>query len=684
MDDVRLGWPWSARWPLRVGVVPPLAGCFQQRVSGVVDDARSGMDWGTPTQIRVLAGIGGVGKTQVAAYYVEREWARRAVDLLVWVTATSKDAIVAGYAETAFRVFGVEEGGPLHAAERLLAWLAGTDKAWLVALDDVQDPADVRGLLPPAVGSGQVVITTRRRDAALARLGRSMFEVNVFTPEESVSYLHAALADTPHLTDGAVELAEDLGHLPLALAQVAAYLIDRDLSCTDYRARLADRLRKLADVLPTRSELPDDHRDTVAATWSLSVDLADQLAPAGLARPLLTVASLVNPNGCPIEVFTSASLLTYLQTITGRRVGVDDVRDMLRGLHRLSLINVERRLGVRIHALVQRAIRETLSYSDLDQIADVTAQSLLEIWPEVESDLSMAQVLRSNAESLHARAETSLWDGTGYRVLFRAAKSLGDLGLASAAAAAYEKLVTSAGQHNRHTDSRVVLAARREYARWQGEAGDPRATVTAFIPLLEDYRQAVGPDDPGTLNLRGHLGYWRRKAGDVTGAVADYEELLLDNTRVLGADHPDTLSVRANLAQWRGEDGDPAGATAATDALIADITRALGRDDIQTLWNRSNRAHWQGELGDAAGAVDALRKLLVDHRRVLGPSHPHTLRVRRSVAEWLGVAGCSREAAEELESLMDDVVRAFGPHHPDTIQTSDRLAYWRDRTDADS
>ena len=61
--------------------------------------------------------------------------------------------------------------------------------------------------------------TTTNRD--LAGLG-PLIDVTLFTPEEAVGYLHrrTGLADP----DGALVLAEDLGRLPLALAQAGALL----------------------------------------------------------------------------------------------------------------------------------------------------------------------------------------------------------------------------------------------------------------------------------------------------------------------------------------------------------------------------------------------------------------------------------------------------------------------------
>jgi hypothetical protein len=568
--------------------------------------------------------------------------------------------------------------GPQQSAERLLAWLASTDKAWLIALDDLQDPGDIRGLWPPNTQTGQVLITTRRRDATLTHLGRAVFDIDVFTPEESVAYLHAALASHEYLAEGAPGLAADLGHLPLALAQAVAYLIDRDLSCESYRARLADRRRSLTEVFPARGELPDDQRTTIAATWSLSVELANRLAPAGVARPFLEIASLLDPHGFPIEVITNGPILNYLMRLLNRDVDADDVHDASRCLHRLSLATIDRghrARTVRIHALVQRAVRERLVDREIARIAPVVGDALLELWPTRERDSQFAQSLRSNTEALRRNAGPHLWRLKEHQVLRRAGLSLCDAGLAEAAMAHQQQLFDAASTYL-GPEHRDTLAARRERARMRGEAGDPAGAVEEFMPLLADYLQILGPRDTDTLSTRRHFGYWRRKAGDLAGGIAEYQKLLADNERVLGSDHPDTLTVRANLAVWQGDTGDARGAIAAVTALLNDLERVLGPDDLQTLWNRSNLAKLRGVAGDASGARDSYQALLDDHLRVLGAEHPHTLRVRRHLANWQGQAGDPVGAAKACEALLADYLRIMGPNHPYTAVIGDDMEHW--------
>ncbi len=65
-------------------------------------------------------------------------------------------------------------------------------------------------------------------------------------------------------------------------------------------------------MLPEPGTLPDDQNTTVSATWSLSIERADNLNPAGLARPTLQLAAMLDPNGIPQSVLTSEPARTYL------------------------------------------------------------------------------------------------------------------------------------------------------------------------------------------------------------------------------------------------------------------------------------------------------------------------------------------------------------------------------------
>ena len=101
--------PRPVTWPVRVGVVPPEADCYQARiVTGRLWAITSG--GGTAVLCHVLSGLGGVGKTQLAAAHARQLWQAGELDLLAWVPASSRSAIVAGYAQAHTAVTGPEVG----------------------------------------------------------------------------------------------------------------------------------------------------------------------------------------------------------------------------------------------------------------------------------------------------------------------------------------------------------------------------------------------------------------------------------------------------------------------------------------------------------------------------------------------------------------------------------------------
>ncbi|WP_063797611.1 tetratricopeptide repeat protein [Saccharothrix sp. NRRL B-16348] len=634
-------------WPVRVGVLPPVADRYQRRAAESELAGMSGI---------VLSGLGGVGKSQLAARHAHAVWRDESVDLVVWLAAVTRTAVISGYAEAAGRVLRDLAPGisPEHAAAAFQTWLSSTGRRWLIVLDDVQDPADLKGLWPPNTPTGQVVVTTRRRDAALSRDDRRLIEVGVFTEAESLAYLTAKLPgrDTEHLR----ALASDLGHLPLALAQATAFIADKPLlTVADYRKRLADR-RTLAQVLPAAGELPDEHQATVAATWSLSIERADALRPEGLARPLLEIISLLDPAGTPVAVVTRANVLAHLD------VDADAVGDALGCLHRLSLITLDTST-IQAHALLQRAVRDTIEPERLTPLAHLAANALLLAWPAHATDSALAAALRSATNALHSHTSPALWEPEGHAVLLHAGRSLGDAGLLAEAIDYFRDLRRQA-EHHLGPDHHDSLHTRNAIAYWSGQAGHHVEAAAEYERVVADSARVLGPDHPNTLTARNNLANRRAVAGDTANTVAEFEQLLADRLRVLGADHPDTVFTRNNLAGWRIESGGRAEAIAEFERVVADHLRVIGPDHPRTFLARHNLACLRAETGDYARAMVELEQLLHDRRRVQGPDHPGTLAAHYTLAFWRGPV-----AITELQAVLADQLRVLGPAHPDVVLT---------------
>ncbi|MGW1902647.1 tetratricopeptide repeat protein [Streptomyces hirsutus] len=687
----------SAQWPRQVGVVPPRAEAFLYRAE--VEQLHTASKGGGTTVLhQVLTGMGGIGKTQLAANHAHQALHDKTVDLVVWVDATSRHEILQAFGQAGIEVASADPANVDAAPKVFLAWLNTTDQRWLVILDNVQDPTDLGGLWPPDRPSGQVIATARRRDPALRTSTRQLIEVGLFSAKESLAYLVERLAvhGLSEAEDELVGLAADLGHLPLALAQAASYLIDladTGVTVSQYRVLLRDR-RPLAELAPDPAALPDDQETTLAVILCLSLNRADQHT-AGLATPLLQLTSLLDPPGIPASVFTTSRAIIYL---TGSRasqspaartdesapdgyigsnsgpvsmVAGTEVLNALRHLHRFNLVSYSPRTPtmsavVRVHALTQHAAYDTVPPAFRGSLARAAGAALLEAWPEPEQS-AVASMLRASTFRLNEAAGDALWD-PDYEpnVLLKAGISLGDSGQYAAAADFFTGLQATAACHF-GWDDYFTLRARHHQASWRGEAGDAAGAAQALAGLLEDRVRILGPDDPNTLATRQNHARYVGEAGNVEEAVRLLKDLLPLQLSILGPDHPQVLVMRNYLATW---EEDPDQALYLNEQLLADEIRILGPDDPKILTTRENIAHYARVVYDGEATLAALEALLSDQLRILGPDHPNVLSTQSDLALHLGD---TQTASAKLEELLDHQRNALGSAHPRTLITRHKL-----------
>ncbi|MER5474561.1 tetratricopeptide repeat protein, partial [Streptomyces sp. NPDC002685] len=561
-----------------------------------------------------------------------------------------------------------------------------------------------------------------------------MLSVGVFTSEQSLAYLRHAL----NRPDGARHrdvdadlsmLSEALGNLPIALAQAAAYLVDTCIPLSAYLEAIQNREITLPQMLPPTSGLPDAQTRTVNAVWDISIDRADAQASVALARPILALLSVLDPDGIPAELLTTNPALTWLAVKhpkwrfwqRAHEVTEWDIYEVLRRLDRLSLIDhaaAGPHPQVRVHQLVQRAIREETPRASIAVLLHAVADALVAVWPELENDQDHARRLRANARRVIERAESEgsnwLWRFLGgHSLLFAFGNSLGNAGAAAAARDYFDALNGSAVRYfgENYTGS---FQARYYSAYWRGQAGDPAGSVEAFEMLLENRLVTIKKLSPFVLSVRHELANSTGNAGDPAAALEAFQKLLPDRLRALGADHLNTLATRHSLAYWLGEAGDCAGAAEAFDKLLSDHLRLLGPDHPTTLYTRHQLAYFRGRATHVIGTSgpsreesrqsycgqdrpdtptaghefplrqndteEAFQELLADQERVLGPDHSETMTTRHTLAVWRGESGDATGAVAGFEELLPDRIRTLGPDHPHTLNARYELAAWRGKS----
>jgi tetratricopeptide (TPR) repeat protein len=618
------------------------------------------------------SGACGTGKTQLAIAFTHVVWNAQAVDLLVWVPASSRQSIITAFAQAAGAVdTDIPGETALGAAQRFLAWLSRTARRWAVVIDDLRDAADLADLWP--VGpTGQTVVTTRLPGEQLAALGRQIVQVDAYTSREALAYLNARFVAQPDQRIEALDLAEDLGRLPLAISLAANYIADREESCRDYRPRYAERYEQVKDA--ATAECPAN----VLAAWSLAIEWAHELDPASLAWPAIALAAMGDHNGIPSAVLSSRAACEY---ITGRpaAAGAADqnmVRAVFDNLARLGLISVDTvgaARAITMHSAFRLAVLRYLPPADVEQVVTAAAAAILETWPDQALDPQLDQALRDSTASLQAFAGDLLWKPEAHPLLFRAGRSLEGALLADSAISFWQEMTDTATRllgpgHMQAVQSRDRLAAAYEAA---GRLGDANAV---FESALADREPNLGADHQDTLTTRLNTAHSYQAAGRGDEAIGMYEQALADCERALGPLHADTLAARANLASAYHSAGQMKNAISAWERSLADRERAIGTDHPDTLAARAALANSYRAADMLPDAIPHYERVVSGRDLVQGPDHPDTLAARANLAYAYRTSGRLNEAIPLYEHALEGRERAQGPQHRDTLTARGNLA----------
>ncbi len=577
-------------WPVRSGDVPPLAEAFSTRPEtggGHLMDMPPGQtavltppDW---AMSQPLAGMGGTGKTQLAVASARSLWRSGEAELLVWVPASSRDAILTGYAQAGDDIaIRYPRDDAETTATRFLAWLAGTSRPWLVVIDDLAELADMEGLWP-AGAAGRVLVTTRLPAGSLGAKNSTVVQVGEFSSREALTYLAARLYQDTDQRIGMVNLAGDLGCLPVALAQAAALIEDTGINCREYWRSFTDRRPQMA------AADAGSHAAIVSATWSLSLDRAEELSADGLAALVLALVALLDANGIPEAVLTSRAACGYVcGSQVPPAVAESHVRGVLGNLARVGLVSIDADSParmVRMHALVQAVIRQVISPAALDQAARAAADALLQAWPQADLPPLLARAMRACASALHQSAGELLWSPQAHPLLLRVGQSLEAARLAGPATGYWRELAGTSTRILGLAHS-CTLSIRDQLAASLEAAGRPDDAISVFRHDLAERERMLGPRHADSLTARSNLAGACLAAKQYPEAIWLYESTLSGRDWALGQDHPDTLASRADLAAAYRAAGRLDDAVATFRSAASAREKALGAGHPDTLATR--------------------------------------------------------------------------------------------------
>ena len=398
----------------------------------------------------------------------------------------------------------------------------------------------------PAAGLCRVIVTSNQR--SVANLGAGV-PVDVFTESEAVTFLAARTGQAD--AAGAVEVADQVGRLPLALAQAAAVIAAQHLSYATYLERLA-RL-PVADLLAP--EEAGQYPRGVAAAVLLSLDhvragadgqactavmdLLAVLSAAGVSRSLVHAAAgqgLPGRDG-PLPVLAAEAADRVLARLAGT------------SLLTFSLDGS----SVTAHRLVMRVIRENLAADNAltavcasaARLLDGLAASRWENWHEDRAATrDLVEQIMALDESAARCPPGSDLDARMLRLQVWAAGLLNFLGDSAAQSIVIGERLVAASERVLGPDHPDTLSSRRNLAIGYRAVGRVDEAVSLDEQTLAASERVLGPDHPDILNSRHGLAVAYRAVGRVDEAITLHEQNLAAFEHLLGPDHPNILASR--------------------------------------------------------------------------------------------------------------------------------------------
>jgi len=669
-------------WPIRSGTVPALADGYRVRLETapslaphlpagsalVVVPSRAAAADGPASPMTASDApdwLRSTGKTQLAVALAESLWRSGGVELLVWIEATSRESVLAGYAEATAAITGREQASTAESvAAQFVSWLGETSRSWLVVLDDLASAAHLEGLWP-AGPTGRVLVTAA--DAAAVPGGMRLVSVGAFSLREAISYLSERLSADPDKRHGAIELAQDLGLEPAALGHASAVIASSPLSCREYRAQFVQRRDQLAGSLRVLAS-------AAAVTWTFSLGRAGQLAPGGSAQLMLALAAMLDGHGIPQTVLEAPAAEDFLAgagAAPGGRAGA-----ALAALELVGLLTVEKTTApptIRISPVLQATLRAAMPDNVADQAARYVADALLQAWPESEQPGWPASGLRSCVAALRQVTGDLLWDGGCHPVLVRAGDSLDRARLTEAAVDYWLDLATTGGRLLGRGHPDTMLASQRLADAYLA-AGRAADAIPWSQWVLDSLTDKLGADHRDVIEARRVVGHALVAAQEFPTAITFLERVVSQFEQVSGPGHADTLGARDELAAAFLAAGRPSDAVPLYRRTLADRERAQGDRHPQTMTTRHGLADSLLASGQAKEAVAAYKRVVADRERVLGPDHLDTLAAKNNLGAAFQATGKTAAAELACEQAWAGFERVLGPRHPDTLRSRAGLA----------
>lgn len=614
----------------------------------------------TGAPILTLTGIGGAGKTQLAAEYVYRY--RDEYDLIWWVPAEHTPPMRASLAALGSRLQLPHSGRMQHPSAQVLEELRQSAQLWLLVFDNARSPN--RMPLIQSVGTGKVLITSR--DPDWARLGPTL-EIGVFERHESIELLRTRATN---IADREADIvAEKVGDLPLAVDQVANWHVATGTPV----ASLLDRLDQQArEILADPKAAAPGYPVTLAGALSVAFEQLTAAAPA--AAQLLELFAWLGAEPVSLALLRRGRHGDVSEPLASALRQEPVMNKAVRELRRQGLVNVlhQQTERLQMHRVFQTVLRDWLDTDRLTRSRDNLRAILAAANPGEPDDSQFWPHYDEVGPHIHRAGLAVAHDFEMRRVVLDQARYLFKVGHYEESMALSEQLLTAHREpadeateqgvdHLFYVQSNLHLA---NASRVLGRYADARKLILDSLGYMDrhsvfdkDHEYRAVFEDQRALDLR---------------IAGKYEEALAVNQAILDHVDPDdpgawliSLNNTAVNLRLLGRFAD---AHRMDDEIVREWEQERRRErDPRALLARCNRARDLYGLGRYREASSELSGTLPVYREVMGDLYPGTLTGTRLQVMTMRKLGDTFAALSLARKNLHDTTLWFGTDHECTL-----------------
>lgn len=630
----------------------------------VLADLRTRLNSGLPKSRRqVITGIAGIGKTQLVAEYAYKYRYTDDYNHVFWIQSENATKLELEYARLANQLDLPEQNSEDDKKIKAVRdWLERNLK-WLLVFDNAPDIDMISDYLPRET-SGYVIITSRH--SHWPKFHVQEFQVSKFMREESVDLLCNLTSENDRIS--AELIAEELGDLPLALAQAGVYCSNVSMPLSQYLKLV--RKRKI-EVL-AESTLPKKmYPESLAATWKISFD---EVLKTGVAASLLGILAFFASDEIP-----PALLFGGLQKLPKDLIG--ELKDQMmynKGVEVLlkySFIMTSKG-SIAIHPLIQDYTRfwlneaEKLKQAEAALLLVSNAFSYIKdepaTWSQAGQFLPHVLAVTSFTSTIKSVPEKSV------ELLNTAAQYLRLLGKFSDAQKCLQRAVR-VSRKEKVSDANTAMTL-KNLTLVSLNRGYPYVAKRLLLKVLNEHEATFGPQSAVVASDACVLGRVLLYLGEYKYAREQLLRVMEIIEAEQGLDHQSVATALDSYAEAVARSRDIDGTEAYIKARES-LLRAL-RIKLKTYGpNHLRMATTLHRLGNLQAlqypiiARNALKRALKIREAVYGPNHPEVATTLNSLGTLEPKIGQTY-----LERALEIRRNLYGLCHPDVAETLENIA----------